>query len=48
MIPKLTAEQDLKKAGGGELSVMCVDGKIRSKDTFAPGNDPNLSKDKEH
>lgn len=42
------AKQDLKQAGGGELTVMGVDGKIRSKDTVAPGNDPNPPKDKEH
>ena len=30
----------LKKQGGGELSTKGVDGKIRDKDTVAPGNDP--------
>jgi len=36
------------KAGGGELTVKGQDGQIRSKDTIAPGNDPNPPKDKEH
>ena len=43
-----SAKQDLKKSGGGEITVKGVDGKIRSKDTVAPGNDPNPPKDKEH
>lgn len=38
----------LKNQGGGELVTKGVDGKIRSKDTIAPGNDPNPPKDKEH
>jgi len=38
----------LKKQGGGELTTKGVDGKIRSKDTIAPGKDPNPPKDKEH
>lgn len=38
----------LKKSGGGELKVKGEDGKIRSKDTIAPGNDPNPPKDREH
>lgn len=38
----------LKNQGGGELTTKGVDGKIRSKDTIAPGNDPNPPKDKEH
>lgn len=38
----------LEKSGGGELTVKGVDGKIRSKDTIAPGNDPNPPKDTEH
>ncbi len=38
----------LINSGGGELTVMGVDGKIRSKDTIPPGNDPNPPKDKEH
>ncbi|MEA3327129.1 MAG: DUF2188 domain-containing protein [Chloroflexota bacterium] len=42
------ARQNLKKQGGGELITKGLDGKIRSKDTIAPGNDPNPPKDKEH
>lgn len=38
----------LKNQGGGELITKGVDGKIRSKDTIAPGNDPNPPADKEH
>jgi hypothetical protein len=38
----------LKNQGGGELTTKGKDGKIRSKDTMAPGNDPNPPKDKEH
>jgi hypothetical protein len=38
----------LQNAGGGELTTKGVDGRIRSKDTIAPGNDPNPPKDKEH
>ncbi len=43
-----TARQMLKNQGGGELTTKGRDGKIRSKDTIAPGNDPNPPKDKEH
>jgi hypothetical protein len=43
-----SAKDMLGKAGGGELITKGVDGKIRSKDTIAPGNDPNPPKDKEH
>ena len=38
----------LKNQGGGELIIKGLDGKIRSKDTVPPGNDPNPPKDKEH
>ena len=38
----------LRNQGGGELTTKGVNGKIRSKDTIAPGNDPNPPKDKEH
>ncbi len=41
------AKQMLVNAGGGELKIKGTDGKIRSKDTIAPGNDPNPPKDKE-
>jgi hypothetical protein len=42
------AREMLKNQGGGELTTKGVDGKIRSKDTIAPGRDPNPPKDKEH
>ena len=42
------AQQMLQNSGGGELTIKGRDGKIRSKDTVAPGNDPNPPKDKEH
>lgn len=42
------AKQMLRSSGGGELTMMGLDGKIRSKDTIPPGNDPNPPKDKEH
>ncbi len=42
------ARQMLKNQGGGELITKGRDGKIRSKDTIAPGNDPNPPKDKEN
>ena len=43
-----TAESMLRNQGGGELTVMGRDHKIRSKDTIAPGNDPNPPRDTEH
>jgi hypothetical protein len=42
------AKELLQKQGGGELITKGVDGKVRSKDTIAPGNDPNPPMDKEH
>lgn len=42
------AKRMLRSTGGGELITKGEDGKIRSKDTIAPGNDPNPPKDKEH
>jgi len=42
------AKAMLKNQGGGELTTKGVDGRIRSKDTIAPGKDPNPPKDKEH
>lgn len=38
----------LKNQVGGELITKGRDGKIRSKDTIAHGNDPNPPKDKEY
>jgi hypothetical protein len=42
------AREMLRNQGGGELTTMGTDGKIRSKDTIAPANDPNPPKDIEH
>ncbi len=42
------ARDMLKNQGGGELTTKGIDGQIRSKDTIAPGNDPNPPRDKEH
>lgn len=42
------ARKMLKDQGGGELTTKGRNGKIRSKDTIAPGNDPCPPKDKEH
>lgn len=42
------AREMLVNAGGGELTIKGVDGKLRSKDTIAPGNDPNPPRDREH
>ena len=42
------AKAMLRNQGGGELTIMGVNDKIRSKDTIAPGKDPNPPKDKEH
>ena len=38
----------LHRQGGGELTTKGLDGRIRSKDTIAPGNDPNPPRDREH
>ena len=38
------AREIIHNAGGGELVVHGEDGKIRQKDTIAPGNDPRSSK----
>jgi hypothetical protein len=35
-----SARNILKNQGGGELTTKGVNGRIRSKDTIAPGNDP--------
>ena len=42
------AREMLQNQGGGELITKGLDGKIRSKDTIAPGHDPNPPKDREH
>ncbi len=43
-----SAREMLHKEGGGELTVMGRHGRIVSKDTIAPGHDPNPPKDREH
>ncbi len=43
-----TAKSMLQNQGGGELTTKGLDGKIRSKDTISPGNDPLPPRDKEH
>jgi hypothetical protein len=42
------AREMLHNTGGGELTVQGLDGKFRSKDTIAPGNDPFPPRDREH
>lgn len=42
------ARDQLHNQGGGELTVHGTDGRIRSKDTISPGNDPNPPRDREH
>jgi len=42
------AAEMLKNQGGGELTIVGRDRRIRSKDTIAPGSDPYPPKDKEH
>jgi hypothetical protein len=42
------AREMLRNSGGGELITMGEDGRIRSKDTIVPGNDPNPPRDREH
>ena len=43
-----SARKNLKNQGGGELITKGRDGKIRSKDTISPGNDPYPPEDTEH
>ena len=38
------ARKNLKNQGGGELTTKGTNGKIRNKDTVAPGNDPRSVK----
>ena len=42
------AKEMLQNAGGGERTTKGVNGKIVSKDTIKPGNDPRSTKDTEH
>jgi len=43
-----SARTMLGNQGGGELTVMGRNGRIRSKDTIPPGNDPCPPRDTEH
>lgn len=38
----------IRNGGGGEVTVKGENGRIRSKDTISPGNDPNPPRDSEH
>lgn len=42
------AKEMLQNQGGGERTTMGIHGKIVSKDTIAPGNDPRSIRDTEH
>jgi hypothetical protein len=42
------ARENLRHQGGGEVTTMGLDGRIRSKDTIAPGHDPRSIRDTEH
>jgi hypothetical protein len=42
------ARRMLRESGGGELKIKGEDGRIRSKDTIPPGNDPFPPRDREH
>jgi uncharacterized protein YdaU (DUF1376 family) len=42
------AREMLRNQGGGELTTMGLDHRIRSKDTIPPGHDPNPPRDREH
>jgi hypothetical protein len=45
---EVAARETLRNSGGGELITKGLDGRIRSKDTIAPGHDPNPPRDREH
>lgn len=42
------ARSNLQNQGGGELIIKGLDGRIRSKDTIPPGNDPFPPRDREY
>jgi hypothetical protein len=42
------ARRMLRRSGGGGLTTMGREGRIRSKDTIAPGHDPRRIIDTEH
>lgn len=43
-----SAREKITNAGGGEVTVKGVNGRIRSKDTIGSGNDPFPPRDREH
>jgi uncharacterized protein YdaU (DUF1376 family) len=43
-----SARAMLRNQGGGELTTQGLDGRFRSKDTIAPGNDSCPPRDREH
>lgn len=43
-----SAHGKITNAGGGEVTVKGVNGRIRSKDTIGGGNDPIPPRDREH
>ena len=43
-----SAREMLRNQGGGEVTTIGRGGRIRSKDTIAPGNDPFPPRDREH
>lgn len=45
---EVSAREMLRNQGGGELITKGRDGRIRSKDTIPPGNDPCPPRDREH
>lgn len=45
---KDSAKRMLQNQGGGELTIIGRNRKIRSKDTISPGNDPCPPRDTEH
>ena len=42
------ARRMLRNQGGGELTTKGTNGRIRGKDTIAPGNEPLPPRDREH
>ncbi|NQU77367.1 DUF2188 domain-containing protein [Candidatus Falkowbacteria bacterium] len=43
---EVLAKQFCSNAGGGEVRIHGLDGKIRDSDTVSPGNDPNPPRDR--
>ena len=42
------AKEIVGNLGGGEVAIHGRDGRIRDRDTVAPGNDPNPPRDRKH